>query len=493
MAILSLVACLMLLTCNSRNPNLSEKQLLALANDTVSKTEEIPAFEFPDTSYVPAAGAKYSEIRSVDPASPPVTLKVSVSQGVKQPLKLSRFGSSVEYVVLRLPDENDFFSLSPSPGVGTYFIRGGTLGNRSILQVNRLGNHFVVSDAIGVRLFDSSGKFVQNLLLSEFEGGEQNVQKVSIGWDGYRQAILSDISGTRCLLTFVDYEGMKNPIDFIVKGGYGQGKIWAGEFDLSKQPLYVPQNEIPSLTPGVEMVPVRSVPSGLFLNDNTRFSFIRTGNPVAISFNSMGDTLCRFTNYVEGNGGAYNSDRAFFYRADGELFFRHEYCDTIYRVQSANRIVPVYCFDFGEKRLLPSEDAIGKSLGKLVPYKWIVFKNEMMLIFSEGRDCPICRTRNEVTFYCLLFDKKTGQATAIDMRSRYPENILIENDLDNGLPVPLNTLHVQEETIIATFAKEQIQEMLKNNVDNYSPETVTKLKALAETLKQNEMLVIIIK
>ena len=117
----------------------------------------------------------------------------------------------------------------------------------------------------------------------------------------------------------------------------------------------------------------------------------------------------------------------------------------------------------------------------------------MLLIFSEGRDCPVCRTRNEVTFHCLLFDKQTGQSTAIDMQSRYPENILIENDIDGGLPIPLNALRVENDVLIATYTKRQIEEILKNNAGNITPETVAKLKTLADTLKQNEMLVMVIR
>jgi len=108
--ILTIVACqLSFHSCGNRNPNLSENRLLAIVNDTTQIMEEASAFIFPDTSYVPPAGAKFTEIRSIDPDSPPVTLKVSIPQGVKEPLKLSRFGSTVEYVTLRLPDENDFF------------------------------------------------------------------------------------------------------------------------------------------------------------------------------------------------------------------------------------------------------------------------------------------------------------------------------------------------------------------------------------------------
>ena len=481
-----------LCACNNRNPNLSRRQMFELANDTTQKAEETPKFAFADTGYVPPAGAKYTEIRSVDPASPPVTLKVGIPQGVKEPLKLSRFGSSVEYVKLTLPNENDFF-LSAT-GVGLYFDRGSS-GSSQSTQVNRLGDHYVTSDALGIRLFDPSGHFVQNLLLSEFEGQQRTNQKIDIDFDGYKRASILDFSGTRCFLTFIDFEGSSN-VYWSLAGlphidRNGEGKIWAGEFDLARRPLYTPQSELPSLTPGVEMVPVRELPAGRFIDDDMRFNFRRVGNPIAISFNNMGDTLCKFTNY-EGSGGAYGSDKSFFYREDGKLFFRHEFCDTIFRVQSANRIVPAYCFDFGAQRLTPSEGATNKTQGKLIPWEWIVFKNSMILIFTEARDCPACRTAGEVTFHCLLFDKQTGRPTAIDMKSRYPENVLIENDLDGELPVPLNTLHREGDEIIATYTKSQIEEILKNNAGNISAETVSKLKTLADVLKQNEMLVMVI-
>jgi len=481
-------AFLSLVACTSRNPNLSEKKLFALANDTTQKAVEKPATIFPDTSYVPPAGAMFTEIRSVDPASPPVKLKVGVHEGTKQPLILSMFGSAVEYVTLQLPDEKDFFMSATHTTIS--FDRGSS-GSYVSTQVNMLGDHFVTSDAMGIRLFDPSGKFVQNLLMSEFESGERNVQNVKIDFNGYKRAIVSNFSGTRCFLTFIDFGEGKNVMDLAL----GNGKVWAGEFDLSKQPLYSSQNEISSLTPGVEMVPVRNVPSGGFLDDDTRFRFRipLNRNLIAISFNSMGDTLCKFTNHVEGNGGAYVTDMSFFYRADDQLFFRQEFCDTIFRVASANRIVPAYRFDFGMKRLTPSEGATNNTQGKLIPKKWLVFKNSMILIFSEGRDCPACRTRGEVTFHCLLFDKQTGNSTAIDMKSQYHENILIENDIDGGLPIPLNSLHTEGDIMIANFTKGQIEEILKNNAKNIPAETVSKLKALADVLKQNEMLVMKIK
>jgi hypothetical protein len=310
--------------------------------------------------------------------------------------------------------------------------------------------------------------------------------------NGYKRAVMSDISGTRCFLTLIDYESDEMTYFSLSVGLFKdkakKGKIWAGEFNLANQPFLPPQSELKSIVPEVEMFPVRNVPAGMFIDDNSRFRFkVEPNKTIAVSFNNMGDTLCKFTNYVAESGGAYGSDKSFFYRADGELYFRQEFCDTIFRVQSADQIVPAYCFDFGSQRLSPSESAINKTQGKLMPWKWFDFKTFILLIFTEGRDCPACRTRNEVSFHCLLFDKQTGRSTPIDMKSRYPDNILIENDIDGEIPIPLNSLHREGDVIIATFTKNQIEEILKSN---NSTGIESKLKQLEEKLKQNEMLVI---
>ena len=233
------------------------------------------------------------------------------------------------------------------------------------------------------------------------------------------------------------------------------------------------------------------------IDDHTQFSFRGGGDLLAVSFNSMGDTLCKFVNHVRleesQTRGPAGSDWSFSYRSEGELYFRQAYCDTIFRVQSANRIVPTYRLDFGQRRASLFEGTSGKTQGKFLPWKWFVFKNSMILIFTEGRDCPNCRTAGEVAFHCLLFDKKTGRPTAIDMKALYPEDALIENDIDDGLPIPLNTINTHNKNIIATFTKGQIEEILKNNLKNFSNETAEKLKNLANNLKSNEMLVMIIK
>ena len=457
---------LALFSCKSgnRNPNLPEKQLLALMNDTTQKAPETPDVILPDTSYVPPMGAKFTEIRSVDLASPLITLKVAVPQGAKQTLKLSMYGRSVEYVTLQLPDEKDFFL---SQTRVHYNGDGWAQNSGANTQVMMAGDYLITNDVLGIRLFDNKGVFVKNLLLSEFEG-KRDVKQVEINMESLRQAVWRGSLGNRCFLAMHEYSSKK---------------VFVGEYRVTNQTV-----------DGPVMTQVRSYPSGMFLDHQTLFSLRGgTGNrPAAITFNLMGDTLCKFTNHVRLESGVRafaNSDRSFSYRSDGKTFFRQAYCDTIFRVQSANRIVPAYRFDFGALRVSAEEGVTAKTQGKLLPWKMIALKNSMILIFTEGRDCPNCRTAGEVKFHCLLFDSQTSRSTAIDMKSAYPEDTLIENDIDGGLPMPLNTVMVREDVMMATFTKGQIEEILKNNAKNMSAETVSKLKETSNNLKSNEMLV----
>ena len=464
------IICFVLLffaSCGNRNPNLSEKQLLALLNDTTSNIMETPADILPDTGYIPPVGAKYVENRSIEPASPPVTLKVSISEGTKQTLKLSMFGSEIEYVTLRLPNEDDYFLSQTSVQLSG---NNWAMSRNSSTEVKIAGNFFITSDWLGVRLFNKNGVFVKNLLLSEFEGN-RTAQKIEVNYDGLKHAILRRVLDDRCFLAMCDYASKET---------------FLGEYCFDN----------PS-TNDIVMTKVHNYPLVSFLDNNTMFGFndVTDDRPVAISFNLMGDTLCKFTNYVrfEKKLKAYaSSDRSLFYRFEGKLFFRQSYCDTIFRVDSENRITPVYLFDFGDKRATVEEGLTAKTEGKLLLWKWIAFKNSMILIFTEGRDCQDCRREEKVTFHCLMFDKNNGRSIPIDMKSYYPENILIENDIDGRFPIPFNSLNVDGSVILATITKIQIDDIIKYS-ENIPLETVSKLKIQAEALKQNEILLMIIK
>ena len=481
--ILIYFAIITLASCGNRNPNLSEKQLLALLNDTTSNIIETPADILPDTGYIPPVGAKYIENRSIDPASPPVTLKVSISEGTKQTLKLSMFGSEIEYVTLRLPEENGYFASEIGATCNQVLITRFEAKNdgwRNTINSSLIrfsGNNIVVADMLGIRLFDNKGVFIKNLLLSEYDGHKS--KNPDIIFNTFKQSVLRGIIGDRILLALHDHSS---------------DEIFIGEYNIGNHLTDKSENEI-------IMTKVPKYVSGSFINNQTLIKTHFSINPqkypiIAFSLNLQGDTLCKFMSHIELDKDIEPfafSDQSFFYRFENKLFFRQAYCDTIFRVESANRIIPAYKFDFGDKRVSIEEGVTAKTEGKLLPHNLIHTKNSMILIFTEGRDSPSCRTEGEVTFHCLMFDKKTGRPTNIDLKSKYPEEVLIENDIDNGLPVQLLYLNTKNENIFTSFTKKQIESFLKEYEKKIPPEAVSKLKTQAEALKQNEILLMIIK
>jgi len=109
---LSFVTChLALFSCGNRNPNLSEKQLQALMNDETQKAET-PLSVLPDSTYVPPAGVKYTEIRSIEPDAPPEIIDIAGNLENKKEFKLSDIAESVRYIHLQQPPNTKFTSIS---------------------------------------------------------------------------------------------------------------------------------------------------------------------------------------------------------------------------------------------------------------------------------------------------------------------------------------------------------------------------------------------
>jgi hypothetical protein len=98
-----------LYACRNRNPNLSEKQLEVLMNDSIQRAKEILS----DTSYVPPTGARYTEIQSDDdPAMAPAIIDIVGNLGNIKELKISDFASSVRYIILQPPPETKLTSIA---------------------------------------------------------------------------------------------------------------------------------------------------------------------------------------------------------------------------------------------------------------------------------------------------------------------------------------------------------------------------------------------
>ena len=81
------------------NPNLSDKKITELQDSIAKKAATV----LPNTNYVPPAGARYKEIRSVEPSVPPVIIDIAGNLGNKKTFKLSDIASSVKYIIMQNP------------------------------------------------------------------------------------------------------------------------------------------------------------------------------------------------------------------------------------------------------------------------------------------------------------------------------------------------------------------------------------------------------
>jgi len=109
--ILPIITCLLPLLqvfSQNSNPNLSDKRITELQDSIANKAATV----LPDTSYVPPAGARYKEIRSVEPSVPPVIIDIAGNLENKRTFKLSDIASSVRYIIMQNPPGSKYKRIS---------------------------------------------------------------------------------------------------------------------------------------------------------------------------------------------------------------------------------------------------------------------------------------------------------------------------------------------------------------------------------------------
>lgn len=156
--ILSFITCLLPLLssyCQNRNPNLSNKRILEL-QDSISKAAKTVQL---DTSYVPPAGARYQEIRSVKSSVPPVLIDIAGNLGNKKTFKLSDIATGVRYIILRQPPD---------------------LKYKRIIEVVSDNEHIFIKTGDGLFCYSPEGQYLFTAYLNKLEENSP-APKMSIG------------------------------------------------------------------------------------------------------------------------------------------------------------------------------------------------------------------------------------------------------------------------------------------------------------------------
>jgi len=470
---LSLITChLTLFSCTGNSPNLSEKKLQALMNDVTLKPAETPTFTLPDSNYVPQAGVKYSEIRAIDPAAPPIVIDISGNLNNKKVFKLSDFASSVTYIRLPPPPDTKF---------------------SSITDIATDDERIFISAREGLFCYSADGTYRYTMIKNQFDELSNMPVMGSRGQIDLLNGILVNI------------------LFHLPAGAPGYTTdVKLNFFDVKELDtqmfVYNPSNELNyfGATPKYQRQ-LKPEPGHHFLlmNDQSVFHSGLTLTSIG------GDTLCKFTNFdqpavdriMQGRG-AGSRPGASIYRINGNVMLSIGLNDTIFRVIPPNRLAPVYIMNWGNyKPNLVEFVTSGAMAGKFILRSWLETQQFIFIHYTEGNNAPRYLDLGNVKFYYAIYDKTTKTLThhltsttpAIRQRSgtitrTVSVPLLIENDIDPvGMPFWPQALNHRGEMYM-TFSKEQIKDYI--NTGRYRND---KLQAIYDSMPDDAICIMIVK
>ena len=409
--IIFFLAFLTLFSCRNRNPNLSEKQLLALTK--IAELENMPV----DEEYVVLPGVKYKESRAIDPAQPPVVIdiKKALHQGAED-IPLSSIGKSVRYIKTIIPKDmyvQDFVVRDDTllvscrnPGATQQCIMPYTLDGKFLNIIWEVTPKGITKkyhpDIEEEAMPDTSPQNTKtNTPPSPPSWRQPSLDK----GDEIIFNVYFDHTGKNIHYTITRFADREHPEyrKHIISTLNGTQKAVSSE-RFSEQNRYT-----------------YYLPSGSWAHVYKTLDQWFNKSPWSlVTFSSQRDTLCRFANYNPvtpvhvSAGNTIEKITAYFY--NNRLTFRTDYADTIFRLAAPDRIIPVYAINCGKYKLLATEGLRNQIENKV--YIENIRETQRFLFIS------INTPAREIQV--LVFDKQ--QKTL-----RLHRNEKFSNDIDHGL------------------------------------------------------------
>ena len=472
--ILFCLALLSLFSCRNRNPSLSDKQLLAMMNDTTQRVVETPVPIALDADYTPPAGVKFTEIRSVDPANPPIVIDVANRNLNIKKFNLSDYYAKVRYVKLQHPksasEENFFFD-----NVGGYAsfdekMRWLVINARSLFKFT---NDYIIAgnDLFGLHCHDKEGNFLYTIESNDY-------LKV---YDASRNYISMQTSDFRY---FGNVTTIENTCLFRV---VEEKQSMLCLYDLPQQ----------------KRVMTRPFEGSALFLDNTsvaRYVYqpVRSPENFLFTFDLKGDTLCRFPNYQpepEIRGGSYPSPPSpVIYYHGNRLTIRQSLNDTVYRVVSPNRLLPAYVLNFGAYQADLPTFFRGDLSEKLLPSSWKESDRYILFVYTQNRDTPNNRRDGSVQFFYSYYDKNSGQVHHFSEGAAMPDNeFFIENPIPDAVPFILSHADIEDKQLRVCYSKKRLEDLVNHKeFASLPPEQQNKLKTMQNELDDNEIFIMIL-
>ncbi len=486
-----LITILLIFSCRNRNPSLSEKELQALMNEPTPPVVEAPVTNYSpqtqkvnettataqapqslekkevvsfgsgsargetkpttssikDTGFVALVGVRYQQNRAIDPAHPPLVIDLTQKADRKK-MKLSEVATSIRQVKIKSPVELVYIHTEMG------------------LSVYRYKDKVILDILQGIFVFSLDGVLLDTVYSSPIV----KVLKPGKSSSGEMMTIDGRGGARMCV--------RGNHILYVVPKDhehFNDGEWMLGFYDLDKMA------QLPAI-PIAKSKP-RFMERIFALNEQVyafQYRTLMTDMPYMLqTFSLSGDSLCCFTHsekVIDYKGGSYQNpegDVACYF--NNVFTFRHAYNDTVFRVPSAERLLPAYILNTGQKKLTINDGVRGNTKNKIAFGRLVETDRHLLLSYrlfdSEGKE----------QLLQAVFSKNDKKLVHL------PEGQSFENDLGGDIPEFFPERQSNTGEMIMIFSQHILERMLKDLPD------APKWEKLKQSLEEDEILLVFIK
>lgn len=385
-------------------------------------------------------GFRFEEQRKADPQRPPVVINIAESLENNADLKLSDVATDIKYI-----------RLEPIPDV--------TLPQNLKYKYYLMDNYLVALNIYGTHLFTKEGKYIRSVVKNQLTGVEYyEKENRLVFWNDYTlvgggtsvwargnalfYVYSNNITGQQVIM---EYDCSKeqsllntgfNPENPTKINGLGEISIDLRHGNTTPPP--------PRKHQGMWGAPPETIyfTLGIFSPDrNTYIAELHGKNMLGILGNH-GDTLATFSKLEQLKNFTKEmmrgTDSGIQYEKGGNLFFRSNFNDTIFKVIPPNKLLPVYVLNLGKYKASIQEgvDPDASLEGKIIPLDWADSKNYIFLTFTkDSYDCPNNRKNKSLKLYYALFSKSSHKLQIVKADPFDYDAPILLNDIDGGYPV----------------------------------------------------------
>lgn len=430
-----------------------------------------------DTNHL-NAGVRYTEERNIDTANPPVVMDFT-QKLTEQPFDLAHYFTKATCVTLKhpLPPKEGGFLCNAT--ICIKYDQGANMGGGISTRIQVKEPYILTSDIFGTLLYDQTGNLIDSTGLTPIKKVRYNAKKQEVEFDHKNRVSLQTgltlLDGEKC--KYMEHDTTSDYYKMCWKS-IPDGKILREIrfmekpqitylFDLDESALFSMNGDFKS--------PV----------------MLTTFDPIHY------DTLCIFHNYNQPTrkitGSYTRPEDTWLYNLDKKVYFRQPFNDTIFTLASANKLIPAYILQFGDKRTDIDRGLTGDKSQTYIAAKWLDTDKFILFTYSRNYDCPNTRNNKTVTYQYALYDKKEKQLFKLPADGIYPDEYLLPVPLTGGIPVVLEDVSYQDDKLVTSYTKRKLQEMQKlTSFSKLPADQKERIRNMEQSLDETEMIVMIL-